>query len=87
MRRRVEMLIGCGAFAALGGVFAWRGWRHLAEGTVSIPFVADLGNPWATAAGVAMLAIGGGTVLASALFARARWGAPAGPGPRQPGCP
>ncbi len=73
VRWRLELLAGCAAFAALGAAFAWRGCRHLAEGTVSIPFVADLGNPWAAVAGTGMLAIGGGTVLAVALFARARW--------------
>lgn len=75
--RRVELLCGCAAFAALGAAFGWLALEWWRTGAMRW---SPLASPIAGAAGAAVaavyaaLAVGG--MLAAALFLRARWTPP-----------
>lgn len=85
MTRRVELLAGCAAFAALGGALCWLAVEWWREGTMRwTPLGGTVTGPLAGAVAAGYAALGVGTILAALLFLRARWTPPLPGDPVQP---
>jgi hypothetical protein len=83
--RRVELCLGCGAFAALGAAFCFMAWGWWRTGVMRLTPLGGTLEGWPGAAvawGYALLGVG--SMVAAAVFLRARWTPPLPGDPVQP---
>ena len=85
LSRRVELVLGCGAFVALGVAFCAMAGSWWSTGVMRLtPLFGRVGGAAGAALAALYALVGLGAILAAALFLRARWTPPVPGSPVEP---